>query len=51
MPLPVPLAPPVTVNHDGALLTADHEHPDVAVSEVDPVPPAAAIVVLPDDNE
>jgi hypothetical protein len=51
VPLPVPLAPPVTVNHDGALLTAVHEHPEVAVSDVDPVPPVAAIVVLPEDSE
>ena len=50
VPLPVPFAPPVTVNHDGALLTAVHEHPEVAVTEVDPVPPLAAIVVLPDDS-
>jgi hypothetical protein len=41
VPLPVPLAPPVTVIHDGALLVAVHAH-DVAlaVTATVPLPPA-----------
>ena len=51
MPFPVPVAPPVTVSHDVALLTAVHEQPGVAVMVVDPVPPPAATVVLPGEIE
>ena len=51
VPLPVPLAPLMTVNQEGALLTAVHEQPEVAVTDVDPVPPVAASVVPPDDSE
>ena len=40
VPLPVPLAPEVTVSHD-ALLTAVHAHPAPAVNVTLPVPPAA----------
>ena len=41
-PLPLPLAPLVTVSHDVLLLTPVHEHPVGAVTAVDPVPPLAA---------
>jgi hypothetical protein len=41
VPGPVPLDPAVTVTHEGALLTAVHEHPAGAVTVVDPVPPDA----------
>ena len=40
-PLPVPVAPLVTVNHPVSLLTPVHEHPDDAVIVAEPVPPAA----------
>jgi hypothetical protein len=40
VPLPVPLAPPVTVIHD-ALLAAVHAHPAPAVTVLLPVPAAA----------
>jgi len=39
VPLPEPLAPLVIVSHP-ALLVAVHAHPLVAVTAVDPVPPA-----------
>ena len=45
VPLPVPLASPVTVNQP-VLLVAVHAHPVVAVTEVDDAPPAAATVRL-----
>jgi hypothetical protein len=41
-PLPLPLEPPVTDSHAGALLTAVHEQPASVVIAADPVPPAAA---------
>jgi hypothetical protein len=41
VPLPVPLAPDVTVMND-ALLAAVHVHPLVVVIVEDPVPPPAA---------
>ena len=41
VPVPLPLAPLVTVNHDVWLLDAVHAHPAGAVTAVDPVPPAA----------
>ena len=41
VPLPVPLAPPVTVIH-AALLAAVHAHPAPAVTVLLPLPPAAA---------
>ena len=41
LPLPLPLAPLVTVNHD-VLLTPVHAHPVGAVTAVDPVPPCGA---------
>ena len=40
VPVPLPLAPLVTVNHDVLLLTPVHAHPAGAVTAVDPVPPA-----------
>jgi hypothetical protein len=42
LPVPVPLAPAVTVNQLVSLLTAVHAHPVGDVTDVDPVPPAAA---------
>ena len=42
-PLPLPLAPLVTVNHDVLLLTPVHAHPAGAVTFVEPVPPPATI--------
>jgi hypothetical protein len=41
VPLPLPLAPAVTVNQPVLLLTAVHEHPVGEVTVVEPVPPAA----------
>ena len=40
VPLPLPLAPPVTVNQD-LLLTPVHAHPAGDVTPVEPVPPFA----------
>jgi hypothetical protein len=51
VPLPLPLAPAVTVSHDGALLTADHAHPAGAVTAVEPLAPAAATLLLVGDTE
>ena len=42
VPLPLPLAPPVTVSHDVLLLTPVHAQPAGAVTLVEPVPPPAA---------
>jgi hypothetical protein len=42
LPLPLPLAPLVTVSHD-VLLVAVHVQPVCAVTAVEPVPPLAAI--------
>ena len=41
VPLPLPLAPPVTVSHDVLLLTPVHAHPASDVTPVEPVPPPA----------
>jgi len=41
VPVPLPLAPLVTVSHDVLLLTPVHAQPLGAVTLVDPVPPAA----------
>jgi hypothetical protein len=41
LPLPLPVAPLVTVNHDVLLLTPVHAHPAGAVTAVEPVPPPA----------
>ena len=41
LPLPVPLAPEVTVSQDVLLLTAVHAHVLPAVTATLPVPPAA----------
>ncbi len=41
VPLPLPLAPPVTVSHDVLLLTPVHAHPAGDVTPVEPVPPPA----------
>ena len=41
VPLPLPLAPLVTVSQDVLLLTPVHAHPVGAVTAVDPVPPLA----------
>jgi hypothetical protein len=43
VPLPLPLAPPVTLNHDVALLVAAQLQPVAAVTLVDPVLADAAI--------
>ena len=44
-PLVVPLAPDVTVSHDGALLTAVHEQaPPVTVTPTDDDAPATGAV-------
>ena len=40
VPLPLPLAPPVTVSQDVLLLTPVHAHPAGDVTPVEPVPPA-----------
>ena len=42
VPLPLPLAPLVTVSHDVSLLTPVQAQPVGAVTAVEPVPPAAA---------
>jgi hypothetical protein len=44
VPVPLPLAPLVTVNHDVSLLTPVHAHPASVVTVVDPVPPPATTV-------
>ena len=41
VPLPLPLAPLVTVSHDVLLLTPVHAQPAGAVTPVEPVPPPA----------
>jgi len=46
VPLPLPLAPPVTVSHDVLLLTPVHAHPASDVTLVEPVPPPAATAPL-----
>lgn len=47
MPLPLPVAPAVTVSHDGAPLDADHTQPAGAVTAVDPVLAPAPTDELP----
>ena len=42
VPVPLPLAPLVTVSHDVLLLTPVHAQPAKVVTVVEPVPPAAA---------
>ena len=42
VPVPLPLAPLVTVSHDVLLLTPVHAQPANVVTVVEPVPPAAA---------
>lgn len=42
VPLPLPLAPALTLNQDVALLTAVHVQPAAAVTLADPLPPNAA---------
>ena len=42
VPVPLPLAPLVTVNHDVSLLTPVHAQPANVVTVVEPVPPVAA---------
>jgi hypothetical protein len=49
VPLPVPVAPAITVIHD-ALLVAVREQPVVPVTVTLTVPPAAAAVVLVADS-
>jgi hypothetical protein len=39
VPVPVPLAPLVTVSHDVSKLTPVHAHPASVVTVVEPVPP------------
>jgi hypothetical protein len=41
-PVPLPVAPLVTVNHPVLLLTPVHEQPAGAVTVVEPVPPPTA---------
>jgi hypothetical protein len=43
VPLPVPLAPEVTLSHDGVVLAAVHAHPLPDVTAIVPVPLAAGI--------
>ena len=50
VPLPVPLAPDVTLIHD-ALLVADRAQPVVPVTVTLTPPPTAATLVLVDDSE
>jgi hypothetical protein len=49
-PVPLPVAPLVTVSQDVLLLTPVHSHPVAVVTVVDPVPPAAAIDWLVGDK-
>ena len=50
-PLPVPLAPLVTVSHRVLLLTPVHAHPAGAVTFVEPLPPPAATDWPPGEME
>jgi hypothetical protein len=43
VPLPLPVAPLVTVSQDVSLLTPVHVHAVGAVTAAEPAPPAAAI--------
>ena len=47
-PLPLPLAPPVIVNHEGALLAAVQAQPAGAFTLVDPVVADGPVDVLVD---
>ena len=49
MPLPLPLAPEVTLIHD-ALVAAVHAHPAGAVTPTDPGPPRADKDALPAES-
>ena len=51
VPLPLPLAPLVTVSQDVLLLTAVHAHPDAAITLVEPVPPTARTDWLTGETE
>jgi hypothetical protein len=51
VPLPLPLDPAVTLTHEGALVTAVHEHPAGEVTVVDPPPPEAATAALVGDSD
>jgi hypothetical protein len=51
VPLPLPLAPLVTVSQDVLLLTAVHAHPDAAITLVEPVPPSARTDWLTGETE
>jgi len=51
VPLPLPLAPLVTVSHDVLLLTPVQAQPLGAVTLVDPVPPPAATDRLVGETE
>jgi hypothetical protein len=51
VPVPVPLAPLVTVSQDALLLTPVQSHPVAVVTVVDPVPPAAVTDWLVGDRE
>ena len=44
VPVPLPVAPLVTVSQPGVPLTAVHAHPVGTVTRVAPVPPPAATV-------
>ena len=50
VPVPLPLAPLVTVNQPVLLLTPVHAHPAGAVTAVDPVPPPATTDSLVGDT-
>jgi hypothetical protein len=49
-PVPLPVAPLVTVSQDVLLLTPVHSHPVAVVTVVEPVPPAATIDWLVGDK-
>ena len=51
VPLPLPLAPAVTVSQPDALLVAVHAHPAGAVTAVDPLPPVFTTDALIGDSE
>jgi hypothetical protein len=50
VPLPLPLAPPVTVSHEVLLLTPVHEHPAGEVTPVEPVPPVGGTEPLVEES-
>jgi hypothetical protein len=51
VPLPLPFVPPVTVSHDGAVVTDVHEHPAGEVTVVDPLPPDATTEALVGESD